>query len=77
MNHSVLNVARTGNFKLESNVLAESNVWGNIGFEFFFKKKKSTQRKRECPGHEGRMDFSILCSDPVTLRSCHRSEMTT
>ena len=39
MSHSVLNVARTGNFKLESNVLAESNALGNIGFEFFFKKK--------------------------------------
>lgn len=67
MNHSVLKVARMGNFKLESSVLAQSNALGNNHSFFFLRQKQSTKRNTGCLGHEGLIDSSILCSDPETL----------
>lgn len=68
MNHSVLKVARMGNFKLESSVLAQSNALGNNHtFFFFLRQKQSTKRNTGCLGHEGLIDSSIFCSDPETL----------
>ena len=57
INHSVLKVARMGNFKLESSVLAESNALGNnhsfFFFFFFLRQKQSTKRKTDCLSWSG------------------------